>query len=370
MFIATLGINTHLDFAAYGYQNLATAESAIRYLGLRNLRDSAQRANDATLWQQVAQATGAHFDDYIAETSPAGMQTDLGFVPQLMHEGLLNFVEGGNEEDDAYPQSLGNTLATTAQFQQQVYVLGHQLGLKVINMSFGAGWTAANNWQGDYGSVGDLAAYADYANAHTYPVPGQTPGYSINRLNGLALLAAGSRPVITTEVGWDENQGFSQTQIAGYALDAALDGIKYGNVKTYYYALFDDGSGKFGLMNQDGTPKPAGEALHNLTTLLHDGGVDAGSFMPQSLAYTLSTSDDTVLMEKSNGTFWLAVWNENAVAHRATLTLGSAAAGIALFNPLTGTKVIGSVGATDHITFTVPGTPVIVQIVGASSGGT
>ena len=63
---------------------------------------------------------------------------------------MLNYIEGGNEEDDSYPQSLGNTLAVTAQFQQQVYAMGQQDGLPVINMSFGAGWTAANNWEGDY----------------------------------------------------------------------------------------------------------------------------------------------------------------------------------------------------------------------------
>ena len=97
------------------------------------------------------------------------MSYDLSFAKQLAQEGLLNYLEGGNEEDDAYPAALGNTLAITAQFQQQVYAAGHALGLPVINMSFGAGWTAANNWQGHYGDVGDLGAYADYANAHTYP---------------------------------------------------------------------------------------------------------------------------------------------------------------------------------------------------------
>lgn len=120
-FVGALGINTHIDFAAYGYQNLATVESDIKYLGVKIIRDSAEVATDAQSWLQVAQATGARFDDYIAETSPANMQTDLGFVPQLAQEGILASVEGGNEEDDAYPQSLGNTLLFTAQFQQQVY---------------------------------------------------------------------------------------------------------------------------------------------------------------------------------------------------------------------------------------------------------
>jgi hypothetical protein len=259
-FIDTLGINTHIDFAAYGYQNLSTVESAIEYLGVINIRDSAQTASDVTTWQQVSLTTGAKFDDFITQTSPTGMATDLGFVQQLAQEGILNYLEGGDEEEDAYPASLGNTLPITAQFQQQVYATGHSLGLPVINMSFGSGWTAANNWQGDYGAVGDLSAHADYANAHTYPVSGQLPGDTINRLNGLANLAAASRPVITTEIGCNENAGFTQTQIADYVLDAALDGIKYGDVKTFFYALFDDGSGNFAVSWCKHT-KPRNQAL-------------------------------------------------------------------------------------------------------------
>ena len=88
-----------------------------------------QRANAirCQTWLQVAQATGAKFDDYIGETSPAGMQTDLGYMTQLAQEGILSFVEGGNEEDDSYPASLGNTLATTALLQQQLYATAQQL---------------------------------------------------------------------------------------------------------------------------------------------------------------------------------------------------------------------------------------------------
>jgi hypothetical protein len=367
-FVNSLGVNTHIDFADYGYQNLAIVESAIKYLGLTNLRDSAETASDATTWQQVAQATGAKFDDYIAETSPAGMTTDLGFAKQLASEGILNYLEGGNEEDDAYPASLGNTLQITAQFQQQVYATGHALGLPVINMSFGSGWTAANNWQGDYGAVGGLSAYADYANAHTYSNVGQGTDWTIQRINGLAELAAASRPVITTEIGWDENQGFAQTDIAKFALDATMDGIKDGDVKTYFYALFDDSSGNFGLMNADGTAKPAGMAIHDLTTLLADTGATASTFTPGSLSYTLTgttANDNTLVMEKSDGSYWLSVWNESDASHNVTLTLGGATE-IKVFDPLTGTAALQDVKNVASATFTVADHPILVEVLGAS----
>jgi hypothetical protein len=371
----TLGINTHLDFGAYGYQNLATVESNINYLGVKIIRDSAETATDGQTWLAVSQATGAKFDDYIAETSPAGMATDLGYVRQFAKEGILESLEGGDEEDDAYPASLGNTLQITAQFQQQLYALGKELGLPVINMSFGAGWTAANDWEGDYGTVGNLTAYATDANAHTYPNAGQLPDDAIQQLNTLAEMAAPGQPVITTEIGWSTSV-FSETAIAKYALDAVMDGIKVGDRGMYFYGLYDDGSGNWGLFNPNGTPRPAATALHDLTTLLTDSGTNAASFTPSALNYTLSgtqSGDNSVLIEKSNGSFWLSLWNETEAAnspHTITVNLGDQAATVVEYDPLTGTTSIKTWSNVSSVQVSVPDHPVLLEIVGvAASAG-
>jgi hypothetical protein len=367
VFIGTLGVNTHLDFAAYGYQNLAMTEYDINYLGVEIIRDSAQTATDAQTWLQVAQATGAKFDDYIAETSPAGMQTDLGFVQALAQSGILASIEGGDEEDDSYPASLGNTLQLTAQFQQQVYALGQQFRLPVINMSFGAGWTAANDWEGDYGTVGSLSAYAEYGNAHTYPVAGQLQDATIQRVNGLAGMAAPTRPVMTTEIGWS-NSGFSGNTIAKYILDAAVDGIKDGDAGMYFYGLYDDGSGSWGLFNANGTARPAATALHDLTSLLADTGANGATFVPGSLAYTLAgteTGDSSVLIEKSDGSFWLSLWNETEAVnggHIVTVNFGMMAASVTEYDPLTGTAPIATWSGVSSAQVTVPDHPVLLKI--------
>ncbi len=369
-FVSTLGINTHIDFASFGYQDLATVAASINYLGVKNLRDSAQQGGDAQSWLQISQATGAKFDDFIGQVSPAGMATGLAFMAQLAGEGILNFIEGGNEEDDAFPASLGNTLQITAAFQQRVYATGHALGLPVINMSFGSGWTAANNYQGNYGAVGDLAGFADYGNAHVYPNVGQGIDWSTQRLNGLARLADSQDPVITTEFGWNEDQGFDQGSIAKYLVQAALDGMKDGNPKTYFYSLYDDTSGRYGLMNPDGSAKPAGTALHNLTSLLADSGTNASNFATGSLSYTLSggTADDNaLLMEKSDGTWWLSLWNESDLAHTVTLTLDGTAAEIKVFSPATGLSPVQDVQGTASVTLSLSDNPLILEVVTRST---
>ncbi|TAL00688.1 MAG: type I secretion C-terminal target domain-containing protein [Rhodospirillaceae bacterium] len=364
--VSTLGVNTHIDFNQYGYQNLPVVQSSLQYLGVRNVRDSGENIADLQSWASVAQATGVRFDDFMPEGSPAVVQYAFGLVNSLAAEGVLNAIEGGNEEDDVFAQSMGNSLTYTASLQQQIYALGQALGLPVINMSFGAGWTATNNWQGDYGAVGDLSVYTDYGNAHTYPLVGQGEDWTIQRLDGLAKLAASTRPVITTEIGWNENQGFAQSDIAKFVLNAAFDGWKDGNAKTYFYALYDDGGGKFGLMNQDGTPKPAGIALHNLTTLLADANVGAGSFTPTPLAYQFGGTiggENTVLMQKSDGSYWLSVWDETDGSHPLTLTLPTAAAQVQLFDPLTSTNALQTIANTTSLTLSLADHPVLISVV-------
>jgi hypothetical protein len=359
--LSTIGVNTHLDSFNYGYQNLTVTSAAIKYLGVKNVRDSAQHDWDLALWTQVAGATGARFDDYMGQGSRAQDTADLNLIGAIAAKNILNFVEGGNENDSPGAISQGNSIAWTSAFQRQVYSTGHALGLPVINMSFGSGWTAANNWHGNYDKVGDLSPYANYGNAHTYPNVGATPDSTIKLLNADARLAARSRPVITTEIGWDTAK-FNSASAAHFTLDAVFDGIKEGNTKTYFYALFDDNAGKFGLMNQNGSPKPAGTALHNLTTIL----ADAGAPRTGSLSYSLSgttANDSTLLMRKSNGAFQLVVWSETGAAHTVTLTLPQNTGKLSIYDPMIGTAVVRSVANARTISFSVYDHPVIAEIV-------
>jgi len=254
----------------------------------------------------------------------------------------------------------GNSIAWTASFQHQVYATGHGLGLPVINMSFGAGWTATNNWHGNYDKVGDLSAYANYANAHTYPGTGQLPDATIKMLNADAKLAAGSRLVITTEIGWDTAKVDAQTA-ARFTLDAVFDGIKDRDVKMYFYALFDDPAGKYGLMNSNGSPKPAGQALHNLTTILTDTGKAPAGSLTYGLTGT-TTADYSLLMRKSTGTFYLALWNETGPAHTVTVTLPKAAAKITVYDPLAASSPRSARTGAASIPVSLNGSPIIIAI--------
>jgi hypothetical protein len=397
IFIDSIGVNTHLDFTGSSYSNITTVETAINYLGVKTVRDSANSTADlgATgLWQQVANATGAKFDAYLGEGSVATMVTGLANAVTLAHQGILTSIEGGNEEDQGYAASLGNSLAQTAAYQQTVYTTAHSLGLSAINMSFGTGWSKAT---GDYGTVGDLASVTDYANDHVYFGTGNSPLSTIQMLNSDAELAAGGKTVINSEMGWyttastTDSSNVTVDVQAKYMSDGLLDAYQAGDAKTYLYELLDEsGSGtnseaNFGLFHTDGTPKPAATALHNLTTLLEDTGSTATSFTPGTLSYQLSGTigtDHSMLMEKSDGTYWLAIWNEARLSgptspteisvanHTVTLSLASAAASVTVYDPMSGTTAVETVDNTQTISVAVPDHPVLVEISGAAAIGT
>jgi hypothetical protein len=140
-----------------------------------------------------------------------------------------------------------------------------------------------------------------------------------------------------------------------------------GDARTYFYALFDDNSGAFGLMNSDGSPQPAGTALHNLTTLLSDTGA---SFTPGSLSFTLNgaeSTDNTLLFQKSDGSGWLALWDESAGTHTVTLNLAATASEIEVYDPVTGTSAIASAGNTNSISVSLGNDPLLIEVI--PSGG-
>ena len=65
-------------------------------------------------------------------------------------------------------------------------------------------------------------------------------------------------------------------------------------------------------------------------------------------------------MQKSDGSYWVSLWNENDVAHDVTLTL-PAAAQFHMFDPLTGTQPVSTTSAITT-TVNVSDHPVLLEI--------
>ncbi len=374
-FTSSVGVNTHAAFYWTVYGNTSLVENALSYLGVSNVRDQLQNTGNAALFQQIHNATGVKFDFSVFTGS--GSDVIIGAIEGL-GTGVVNAVEGANE-----PDVYGPSAGAAQQAQITLYKdIKSTLGVPVIQTSFGG--------IGDYGSTGDQSAYADYGNAHTYFGTGNNPGWAgwIGHLNSLAQETTPGKPVAITETGFyttgnsGDASNISETAAAKYTLDMLLDAYQQGDVKSYLYELLDENTGdgnnehNFGLFHSDGSAKPAATAVHNLMSLLSDGGNSTG-FGTGSLGYSLSgmpSSGNSMLMEKSDGSYWLAVWNDARVAGPnpgqvdtvsnvgVTLNLDSPASSVNVFDPLTGTSSVESASNSNNVSLSLPDHPILVEI--------
>jgi hypothetical protein len=137
------------------------------------------------------------------------------------------------------------------------------------------------------------------------------------------------KPVVATETGYHNSIHNSHRsahpstteRTAGIYLPRLfLEYFRVGVERTYTYELFDEGTSNdqedhFGLFRSDGSAKPAALALGNLTKILGDSPA-ASTTAPGSLAYSLSdpsagpggTDVHHVLLQQSDGSFYLALW--------------------------------------------------------------
>lgn len=390
------GINTHLDGCCNGhggnYNDTAAVIRAIRYIGhVKLLRDFCQDKKLLRIAPRVAKATGAHFWCAIGETRPRDYAKQLAMMRAGHRAGWVVAYEGPNEPDSPYPVSLGGPfLRQAAAFMPTLFRAAQQDGVPAIQTSFGVVWPHS-----DYGTTGDLAAYADYGNAHIYPQAcpdclGIGDKGAIAWIDREARKTTPGKPVAVTEWGYTTpaRRGYgavSEAAQTAYVLEFILDAQKAGDPYYFYYGLLNDGAGNFGLFHNDFTPKKAAVALHNFFTLLHDPAANATSFTPGRLAVRLlgmprgevNAGGRSTLFEKADGTFWLVLWNEqilnayhgnNHELHVApvpvSVSFGQPAAEITEYDPVTHGITPVAQGKGERFTLQLPAHPVLLRIVG------
>jgi hypothetical protein len=174
-----------------------------------------------------------------------------------------------------------------------------------------------------YSDVGTLGGI-DYGNMHSYP-GGEPPEEALAYPVNLARQVAGDRPLYSTETGYHNalraegervQPGVSEQAAGVYLPRLYLEYFKEGVARTFAYELLDQrpdpGNGNaelnFGLLAADFRQKPAFRSMMNLIRLLKDDG--GGAQASGRMSYSLVDDEGvhTLLLRKSNGKFYLAVW--------------------------------------------------------------
>ena len=333
-FLNTLGVNTHLNGLTQGDPwdtNAVRVGGQLKFLGVRLDRDWAWSAADGRTWKAVQAAWGplGCFWTSLDEGSPATQRRNLGLEEAIdeTYPGLIYVMGGPNEEDDTYPQQQGATLPDSVLVQQSLRDWAHSGGRSIptSQMEFGAGWTAANNWEGDYNPKNTgihqnyTPAPAEIGGAHTYISDAhQRPADVLNHMRMLANLTTPGKPVAHTEFGAYQGAHLS-TQVYGqYTVMGAFDSAAAGDAGYLVYGLQDSAPEQsYGFYTYPGgVPHEAAIYYHTMTTLLASvrGRYKPGAartFTPSALPVSYSNAAVShFLMQKPTGEFILADWSE------------------------------------------------------------
>ena len=353
-FLNSLGMCTHVGQGADDPQQSA---KALAFAGIRNIRDDAS-ARHVPDWIAMHQQTGIKVVLTMSGPSDATIPRMIEMSKQLAEADTLVALEGPNEPNNwgvtfEGKKSGGNsTFIPVAKWQAAYYASAKAdkvLKSYPIFASSEAGGSEPDNVGLQYLTIPKGAAtlmpdgtrYADFANVHNYicrkpaiidnmawenadPVFRGWPdgiyveygktwrkgfaGYSNDELEKL--------PRVTTETGWvtGGKKGLTEEQQGRLYLNLYLAQFKRGFKYTFIYMLRDGGGSDagYGIVHNDYQPKKSATYLHNLTMILADRGTMAH---PAPLAYTIPNAPATVhdlLLQKSDGTFELVVWNEKA----------------------------------------------------------
>jgi hypothetical protein len=312
------GVNLHMDNCCHGnYSNIDKVAEEINYIGARRLRDWPTRDDVIDKWRPIYAKTGAPFHASIPMASPKNQRIALDRIERWLkaYPGLIDVIEGGNEEDSAYSLSQGASLADTAILQSQVYKVGKSAGVKVAQLSVGAGWTAPL-WEGNYKKFGSPPA--DYGNAHTYPNPGEPPASALKRIGDLAAYSVSkSAQVDTTEFGFYRTPKQDELTTGAFMHMAPFSAYLLGHSGLSVYALHDDMTNITGFYRADGTKREFADYWHHTTRLLSDP--KGKKLSPKNINITYSNQKaagrfplgiKNVLMYKSDGTVWIATYDE------------------------------------------------------------
>jgi hypothetical protein len=401
-FVESIGINTHINYDNTAYGNYADlVKPSLQYLGVRHIRDNL--ADDDFMLNPYRDL----HKEGIKLTGLVPYETESMAALTMMikkQRDVLEAVEGPNETDEfsqfSY-QGRGFPIGTIAFMKDFYRAIKNDPSLRDLpvlqtTLAF-PGKALRKGTRAD--ALRDLSAYADYGNSHNYFSFGEAPSKKINEDHlPLNLPITPGKPMMSSEGGyqmgegdgykgtWDDSQSapFSEDVHGRYMLRYVLEQYRLGYQRSFIYELLDSDQPKWGLFRADGTPRAAAYGLGSMIKILGEGrwnnatkNWDVPNFSPGRLDYSLAgapTSVHSLMLQKSDGRFYLILWNEvinwDAVTAKpvfpanvsVTLKINQPIRQVSIFLPLThGTKTT-TTATSNTISLSIPDHPLIAEI--------
>lgn len=378
-FVGSMSVQTHLGYLGGVYdQQWPTVKARLLELGIRHIRE--RMVNNATVVNRTRDLAANGIRLTAGCWPENGVYTDAGHcltMATAYGPGVIDAFDGWNEVDGgkvgtnwapawvAWQATLYQTIKNDPVWGSRP-VLGNSLA------------HAASADQ-----VANHAAILDYGNLHPYPggngMPSNVSASWVPQWDKID----GGKPDYATETGYHScptctnGVGVSEQAQGKYAGRLWFEYWNRHIQRTNWYELIDEGVSttdrekNWGLLRNDGSPKPAFTVTRNLVALLADPGP---AFAPGRLDYALgnaSAATHQTLLQKRDGRFYLVLWQEVSVwnvtskadvanADRpVTLSLVSPA-GVRVYRPSTDSW--SNLGAGTAFAVAVPDEVVLVEV--------
>ena len=396
-FIGSLGFDTSIAYTDGGYANIGNVEADMSYLGIQNVRsgisDGSGGSAPISSYVDLAQH-GAKFTFIVGASggvyTTATLQSQLAMFDQVDEAvpGSVAAVEGPNEiNNQALTYNGEGGEQGAIDLQRDLYAMVHaDANVSGAKVDYFTGYATVGNAIGPNPAA--TPGLADFDNQHPYPNFGQAPAFWVDPSFALPNESAPFGPFVYTETGYSTNGGAGgavNADVQGkYALDLLMDAAKAGSSMTFLYQLLDayqpgspQGDDGFGLFDTANNPKPAATGIHNLVAILADASAGAASFAPVASAYSvngLSSSGNSLAMEKADGTQEVVVWDEKAIwnnqtgteifppATTATVSLGGTYGAVYVYDPLVAATPIASYANIGAVPLTLGASPLIIEV--------
>ena len=325
-----------------------TSPAAPQYLlGVRHARYEIRPDSDLAPVIRLAKEQGIRINALVSwlwTDTPANKNAQITDVLPWLHRlpaGSIATIEGNNESDmpfesGDFPRYASSTEAAKKNQKNLYQAVKSDPLLKNIPV---IAWTLGKNWPwgGNIGYGAFTSSDYDYESMHSYPAGDTisdsllTPGHNqwLKVAHSIAPPGAAAKPIVATETGFqrrmngpDKKEYNSELAQAKTVSMLLAENFRRGIKRTFIYAVGGEPAWSIDTRD-DGTPLPAGRAVSFLTATLGEAKWSSAAqtwtapkFKPDPLAFSLSdapASAHSLVLEKSDHTFYLLVWNDVTV---------------------------------------------------------
>jgi len=356
-FVDSMGVCTHLRYTWSAY-NVSGPEVANPYLnsefwlkslGIRHIRDGAFEPNVNDEIRHIYDLYGIR-DTLVFEPSPVKPgQPRAWDVPMLMDDlkyhatpQAVEAIEGPNESDNdknfvyPLPPAGGHGFPSgTKEAVASVYqaLKSDPATRRIAVVAASTGRPGSQAQEAPFNKF-DFEVMHSYNWDRTGPMSARL-GLAFWMSDADSLVGPGNptKPIYATETGYQSVAstvyGVDEQAQSKYLPRIYAEYFRAHVVRTCIYELIDDNGDHYGLIENDGndgkgtwklTPKPSYFAVRNLISVLGEAHWNQAThqwnkrpFAPGRLDYTIASPSKNVhhlLLQKSNGDFYLLLWNE------------------------------------------------------------